>query len=137
MNVESERLTIERLLTDFAWFADRGDGESLSRLFTTDAALFVSGLELKGREQISADCHRRASNPDRRTRHIWSNLRIDQIGAEVATSFAIQITLEQTGAGQPTQVRINDLIDEFRRDEAGAWKISRRVIDRKMAFSIP
>ena len=72
--MQPDRLTIERLLTDFAWFADRGDGESLGQLFTADGALFVSGLELKGREQIAADCYRRASNPDRKTRHLWSNL---------------------------------------------------------------
>jgi hypothetical protein len=27
-------------------------------------------------------------------------------------------------------------VDEFQRDPSGAWKISRRVIDRKMALSI-
>lgn len=134
--METDRLSIERLLTDFAWFADRGEGDALSGLFAHDGVLFVSGMELKGREQIAADCHRRASNPDRKTRHFWSNLRIGEISGNTATSFAIQITLEQTGTGMPTQVRVNDLIDEFSRDEAGAWKISRRVIDRKMAFSI-
>lgn len=134
--MESDRLTIERLLTDFAWFADRGDGEALSRLFMPEAPLFVSGMELKGREQIAADCYRRASNPERKTRHFWSNLRITEITSDSATAFAIQITLEQTGAGQPTQVRVNDLLDEFGKDESGAWKFSRRVIDRKMAFSI-
>jgi hypothetical protein len=55
---------------------------------------------------------------------------------DTAGSFAIQLTFEQSGDGQPTHLRVNDLIDEFQRDANGSWKIARRVIDRKMALSI-
>jgi hypothetical protein len=55
---------------------------------------------------------------------------------DTASSFAIQLTFEQSGAGQATQLRLNDLADEFQRDSSGCWKIARRVIDRKMALSI-
>jgi hypothetical protein len=55
---------------------------------------------------------------------------------DTAASFAIQLTFEQSGAGQPTRLRVNDLVDEFQRDSSGSWKIARRVIDRKMALSI-
>jgi ketosteroid isomerase-like protein len=134
--MESDRLMIERLLSDFAWFADRGDGASLSQLFIPDGVLSVSGNELRGRAQIAEDCIRRFLNPNRQTRHVWSNLRIDRMDGNTAASFAIQLTFEQSGAGQPTQLRLNDLTDEFQRDSSGAWKISRRVIDRKMALSI-
>jgi ketosteroid isomerase-like protein len=134
--MESDQLMIERLLSDFAWFADRGDGTSLSQLFIPDGVLLVSGNELRGRVQIAEDCIRRLLNPDRKTRHVWSNLRIDRIDGDTAASFAIQLTFEQSGAGQPTQLRVNDLVDEFQRDSSGSWKIARRVIDRKMALSI-
>jgi uncharacterized protein (TIGR02246 family) len=134
--MESDQLMIERLLSDFAWFADRGDGASMSRLFIPDGVLLVSGNELRGREQIAEDCIRRFLDPKRKTRHVWSNLRIDRMDGDSAASFAIQLTFEQSGDGQPTQVRVNDLVDEFQRDSSGAWKISRRVIDRKMAMSI-
>ena len=127
---------IERLLSDFAWHADRGEGTSLSQLFVPDGVLCVSGLELKGRLQIADDCHRRFEKPNRKTRHMWSNLRVDRIEGDAAASFAIQITLEQSGSEEPTQVRVNDLVDEFQKDTDGNWKIARRIIDRKMAFSI-
>ena len=134
--MESDQKMIERLLSDFAWFADRGDGTSLSQLFIPDGVLLVSGNELRGRVQIAEDCIHRFLNPDRKTRHVWSNLRINRMDADTAASFAIQLTFEQSGAGQPTQLRVNDLVDEFQRDSSGSWKIARRVIDRKMALSI-
>ena len=132
----SDVAAIERLLSDFAWHADRGEGTSLSQLFVQDGVLCVSGLELKGRQQIADDCHRRFEKPNRKTRHMWSNLRVDRIEGDAAASFAIQITLEQSGSEEPTQVRVNDLVDEFQKDTDGNWKIARRIIDRKMAFSI-
>jgi uncharacterized protein (TIGR02246 family) len=134
--MESDRSMIERLLSDFAWFADRGDGTSMSQLFIPDGVLLVSGNELRGRAQIAEDCVRRSLIPNRKTRHVWSNLRIDRMDDNTAASFAIQLTFEQTGAGQPTQVRVNDLLDEFQKDSSGSWKIARRVIDRQMALSI-
>jgi uncharacterized protein (TIGR02246 family) len=134
--MESDQLMIERLLSDFAWFADRGDATALSELFIPDGVLLVSGNELRGRVQIAEDCIRRFLDPNRRTRHFWSNLRIDRMDGDTAASFAIQLTFEQSGAGQPTQLRVNDLVDEFRRDPSGSWKIARRVIERKMALSI-
>jgi ketosteroid isomerase-like protein len=136
MTMESNQSMIERLLSDFAWFADRGDGTSLSQLFIPDGVLLVSGNELRGRARIAEDCARRFLNPNRKTRHVWSNLRIDRMDGDTAGSFAIQLTFEQSGDGQPTHLRVNDLIDEFQRDANGSWKIARRVIDRKMALSI-
>jgi uncharacterized protein (TIGR02246 family) len=137
MMMESNQSMIERLLSDFAWFADRGDGTSLSQLFTPDGVLLVSGNELRGRAQIAEDCTRRFLNPNRKTRHVWSNLRIDRMDGDTAAAFAIQLTFEQSGDGQPTHLRVNDLVDEFQRDANGSWRIARRVIDRKMALSIP
>jgi uncharacterized protein (TIGR02246 family) len=134
--MESDQSMIERLLSDFAWFADRGDGKSLSQLFVPDGVLLVSGNELRGRSQIADDCARRFLNPNRKTRHVWSNLRIDRLNGDTAASYAIQLTFEQDGDTQPAQLRVNDLLDEFQRDSSGSWKIARRVIDRKMALSI-
>jgi uncharacterized protein (TIGR02246 family) len=134
--MRSDQLMIERLLSDFAWFADRGDGASLCELFMPDGVLKVSGNELRGRVQISEDCIARFRTAQRKTRHVWSNLRIDRIDGDTAASFAIQLTFEQNGAGQATQLRVNDLVDEFQRDASGAWKIIRRVIERQMALTI-
>jgi uncharacterized protein (TIGR02246 family) len=133
----SERAAIEQLLSDFAWHADRGEGESLADLFMPDGTLVVGGQELHGRERIAADCHRRGVGSTRKTRHDWSKLRITGRAAGTLETTAIQLTIEQTDPGQPhAQVRVNDLFDTLRKDSQGAWRFARRVISREMTLQL-
>ncbi|MDB5875455.1 MAG: ring hydroxylating beta subunit [Ramlibacter sp.] len=132
----SELRELERLLSDFAWFADRGDGRSLAELFLEDAVLHVGGQQHHGRESIAADCYRRASEPGRKVRHVWSNLRVqDETDGRINTA-AIQLTFEQTEAHAKTQLRVNDLLDQFAKGPEGTWRFARRVISRAMAVDI-
>jgi hypothetical protein len=133
----SERAAIEQLLGDFAWHADRGEGVALAGLFMPDGILVVGGQELHGREQIAADCHRRGIGSTRKTRHVWSNLRIGRRAADTLETTAIQLTIEQTDPSLPdAQVRVNDLFDTLCQDPQGAWRFARRVISRAMALRI-
>jgi len=126
---------IEQLLSNFAWFADRGDGARLSALFLPEGTLTVGGIELHGREEISVDCCRRVVN-GRKTRHVWSNLRVDRSETNEISTTAVQMTFEQRDPEKPTQLRVNDLFDCFRRDADGSWRFARRVIKREMALEI-
>src|SRR5947209_3927101 len=93
---ESDWRALEGLLTDFAWHADRGEGDALAALFLPDAVLVVGGQEHRGREQIGADCYRRASDRTRNVRHVWSNLRVvAEEGGRFRTA-AVQLTFEQS-----------------------------------------
>lgn len=130
-------LMIERLLTDFAFFADRGDGAALGDLFLEDAILIVGGRDLQGPRQIAEDCHRRFEDPHRKTRHLWANLRVDRSDAESIGSSALQLTFEQSTPGLPVLLRVNDLHDEFRKDAAGHWRFARRRIERAMCLALP
>ena len=134
----AERTAVERLLSDFAWHADRGEGELLAQLFLPDGMLVVGGQELAGRERIADDCHRRNSGSARKTRHVWSNLRIiRRPGAHDLETTAIQLTIEQTdSAAQEAQVRVNDLFDTLRQDGHGTWRFARRIISREMALRL-
>jgi uncharacterized protein (TIGR02246 family) len=125
---------IERLLSDFAWCADRGDGESIGRLFVPDGVLHVGGAILSGRDAIARDCERRHAEPGRKTRHLWSNLRVDAIDANRSQSTAVQITFEHRASDGSLQVRVNDVFDQLRRAENGGWLIEKRVIQREIAF---
>ncbi|SMG26701.1 nuclear transport factor 2 family protein [Paraburkholderia susongensis] len=129
---QEDILAIERLLSDFAWYADRGDGESLSRLFAPDGVLHVGGQQLAGRDAIARDCEQRHAQPGRKTRHLWSNLRIEAEDAHGARTTAVQMTVEQRDA--KTETRINDLFDTLCRMQSGAWLITTRVISREIAF---
>jgi hypothetical protein len=127
---------MQRLLSDFAWHADRGDGAALGALFLPTGALLVGGQELVGPEEIAADCYRRFQNPQRKTRHMWSNLRLDQVDTDAATATAVQLTFEQAALDQPTQLRVNDVFDTFAKDPAGRWRFARRVVQREMALTL-
>jgi uncharacterized protein (TIGR02246 family) len=130
-----ERAAIEQLLSDFAWYADRGEGASLAGLFLPDGVLVVGGQELHGRDRIADDCHRRGIGSTRKTRHVWSNLRIIRSANDTLETTAIQLTIEQTKPSLPeAQVRVNDLFDTLRQDPHGAWRFARRIISREMAL---
>lgn len=125
---------IEKLLSDFAWYADRGDGESMAQLFVPDGVLHVGGQQLAGREAIARDCERRHAEPGRKTRHVWSNLRIEGEDADSASTSAVQITFELRAPDGSVQTRVNDLFDTLRRMGSGTWLIENRVIQREIAF---
>ncbi len=128
--------SIERMLSDFAWHADRAEGDALSHLFTANGSLHVGGQELMGRQKIADDCHRRALDPARKVRHVWSNLRVDWIEDKLMRTTAVQLTFEQPGADAPAHVRVNDLFDTFALDEDGVWRFASRVIQREMALTL-
>ena len=132
---EPDLARIERLLSDFAWHADRGDGASLAELFLPDAVLIVGGQRLEGRAEIAEDCRRRALTPGRKTRHVWSNLRLDTESDGTVSGTAVQLTFEQA-ASVGTQMRINDLTDRYQRDGAGTWRFLSRIIERQMALEL-
>lgn len=125
---------LRTLLTDFASCADRGDGAGLGALFLDEGTLLVGGQELVGREAISNDCLRRAAIPGRKTRHLWSNLRVEQADARSIVTVAMQLTFEQIGA-EPAKLRVNDLSDVFHKDVRGRWRIARREIRNAMALT--
>ena len=132
---EPDLARIERLLSDFAWHADRGDGESLARLFLPGAVLVVGGLRLVGRVEIAQDCRRRALDLRRKTRHVWSNLRLDPQADGTVCATAIQLTFEQTDS-DATNLRISDLADRYERDALGTWHFVSRTIERQMALEL-
>ena len=51
-------------------------------------------------------------------------------------TVAVQLTFEQTGADPNTQLRVNDLSDQFAKGPDGTWRFARRVISRAMAVEI-
>lgn len=125
---------IERLLSDFAWFADQGDAAGLSGLFVPDGVLCVGGQEMAGQATIAADCQKRFATPDRKTRHVWTNLRVESMSGDTAKTTAVQLTYETLGAGKPTRLRVNDVFDELRKDARGDWQFVHRHIKCEMAL---
>ena len=133
---DSDVLAIQRLLSDFAWHADRGEADLLSLLFTEDGVLHVGGKDLCGRTRIADDCRQRFLTAGRKTRHVWSNLRVDGEGQAGARATAMQLTFEQTDASDKTELKVNDIADVLSKDAAGTWRFARRSVSRQMALRV-
>ncbi|MFM0643191.1 SgcJ/EcaC family oxidoreductase [Paraburkholderia bryophila] len=133
---QHELQSIERLFSDFAWFADRRDAQALAGLFTSDGVLLVGGRESAGSGNIAADCQKRFAGVERKTRHMWSNLRVEMPTADTATATAIQLTFEIAGDDAPARLRVNDVSDELRKAASGEWRFVRRHISCEMALGL-
>lgn len=131
----TEQQSIERLLSDFAFCADHGDAAGLGRLFIEDGLLSVGGRESIGRAQIVLDCQARFDISDRKTRHVWSNLRITALTRDKASATALQLTFEVPGNDMPVRLRVNDVLDELHKDASGVWQFARRRIICEMAVT--
>jgi len=125
---------IQRLLSDFAWAADRGLAGALSELFFPDGTLCINGQTYQGRVEIAADCRRRAAIAQRLTRHVWSNLRVDIQADGSCEATLVQQTYESAGPDQPLKIRVNDVSDRIARDADGRWRFRTRIIERQMAM---
>lgn len=128
---------IQRLLSDFAWAADRGLGTEMAELFLPNGTLTVNGQELRGRQEIADDCRQRFETPNRKTRHVWSNLRVEPVADGLCSGTVVQLTFESTGFAQPAKLRVNDVLDLFERDPQGIWQFRSRLIERQMAMALP
>ncbi len=134
---QDDRAAIERLLSEFAWTADRGLGSQMAELFLADGSLTVGGQTLLGKHAIASDCQRRFETPGRKTRHVWTNLRLHPKDGGGYLGTALQFTFEGRGEGQPVKLRLNDVSDTFARDAQGVWRFASRSIVRQLAMVLP
>lgn len=129
--------SIERLLSDFAWHADRKQADELGALFLPDGRLLSGGSEFVGCQAIVDECRRRFAAVQRTTRHTWCNLRIESADENQIVSTAIQTTYEQDGNGGNAQIRVSDLLDTFGRDASRSWRFACRAVTRIMTLPAP
>lgn len=126
---------IERLLTEFGFLADSHDAPALCELFMPDAVLDANGTLRHGHAELLADFQLRVGNRARKTRHIWSNLRIVDADNALVRSAMTQQTFDQEEGGA-VHLRVNDMADTFSRDAGGAWKFQERIIRRQFAVQL-
>ena len=132
---EVTRRAIEDLLTAFGNCADRGDGDGIAELFLDDGTLTMGTQPVRGRAAIASFTNERCADPQRKTRHVWSNLKLIATAGATLQAVCIQQTYEQIGADRPAVVRVSDVSDEFARDEQGQWRFASRRILRVFAVS--
>jgi len=125
----SEALLIERacerLIVDSARFNDDRDWAALARLYTTDGVVVrPNGQRLEGREAIETAYA--AGPPDRVTRHLCTNLRVDVLDADSAhATTTVLIVSSARSDGADVTFRIGEFADHFVLTDEG-WRIAER-----------
>ena len=118
------------LLTDLWFDIDHHGGEHAHHFFTADAELRFSGALFTGAEQIAAVYAGRRARGPRVSRHLITNLRLDDVQAESVDATSSLLLFGDDGvAPRPTTTpaMVGDVTDELVR-RAGGWLIrSRRI----------
>lgn len=115
----------ERLVIGSYSLMDLGDYAGCAALFAEDAVWVRGGKPVSGRDAILASLNRRPA--DQITRHIISNIMIQQTAADAAEATAVFVPLRGTAgpsgfAPGPQFNMIGDLAYRFVKRE-GAWQI--------------
>ena len=130
------RLKIEALIAEFAWRIDRGDPATVADLFTADGWYGrESGERSVGQDAIraayAARAGREAAAGVRTARHLFTNLRLEQLDPDSAAGSCI---LQLFAADGPpphlaTPLLVQDYDDTYRR-VGGRWLFASRSVTK-------
>jgi len=129
-----DRHAIEDLLSAFAWHADHLEAQLLGRLFLPQGRLVMGDVDLNGAAVIVTYLGKRFEGTARITRHVWSDLRIEQQSSEEIKTTMTQVTYEKAGEDLPTTARVSDVCDRFAKDVTGRWRFAQRVVKRVLSL---
>jgi uncharacterized protein (TIGR02246 family) len=122
----------ERLIVESAAHNDERDWSAFARVFAEDALIRrPSGQECRGRDEIAESYS--ASPPNRRTRHVCTNIRVDLTDPEHARAHTTVLIFswhvdDQTNGPVPMSglPALGTFEDELVRQGDG-WRIAQRV----------
>jgi len=122
------RAAIEAVLVEWAWLIDHGRAAEAAVLFTADAEQSIAGVVANGIAAISAGLQRRAALTQRTSRHVVSNVRLDQApDGEVTVSSILTLYRSDDTVRPARPIMIADVTDTFRRSDDG-WRIRQRTV---------
>jgi hypothetical protein len=128
---------IARLITRFALLNDEGDWSAVAQMFVVDGRFVrpAGGDAIVGREAIRASF---ASRPPRVSRHVITNIVVDLLTADEATSQCV-MTLYTAPAGETVAVSpalVGGFRDRLVRGADG-WRFAERIgfLDLKVNLS--
>ena len=123
----------ERLIVDSARFNDERDWSGLAGLYAeTGVVVRPNGQRIEGRQAIEAAYA--AGAPDRVTRHLCTNLRVDVDGADQAHATTTVLIVAGTRSDAPDATfgvvpndrhTVGEFADRFVRTDEG-WRIAER-----------
>jgi uncharacterized protein (TIGR02246 family) len=112
---------IEQLVLSYATFADGGQPEQLITLFADDGEIRVGGRSFAGRDRLTK-FFSVAPRDVHKTKHVLTNIVIDQDADDLANSVTYFQVLNTTGLQAWGRY-----IDRFRKHD-GKWQIAVREV---------
>ena len=122
---------IEAMIYEFAWLVDNGQADQVHAFFVEGASMSgVGPQELIGLAAIRTWGEARAKL-QRVTRHICSNVRIDEVEEGRARAASCISLYRHDGQlpGSTIPVMIGDCIDDVSKGENGRWRIVKRQVN--------
>jgi len=120
------RAEIEDLMSEFSHRVDNGLGATIHELFVEDGTIATPAFKLESREQIRERFTARGADPNRKTRHYWTNLRLSQHG-DVIHAVSNVVTAVSL-AGSPSQLMGGSSEDVLVRTPEG-WAFKDRTLE--------
>ena len=122
---------IARLMSEFCWKVDHGQGAEMGELFTADARVVTPRFNLGNRDEIVAWFTARSKNTELLTRHSWAAPRFEMQSASriKVTSVATTILGKTPAPAAGAQIMIGDALDIVEKEADGQWRFSERVLD--------
>ncbi len=96
------RAEIEDLMSEFSHRVDNGLGATIHELFVEDGTIATPAFRLENQEEIRARFTARGADPNRKTRHYWTNLRLTRHGDAIHAVSNVVTAVSVTG--QPSQL---------------------------------
>lgn len=126
---------LKRLLEDMIigiWYdIDHHDGRAVSRCFWPDGTILFGERLVSGRAAIDATYAARAARGARLSRHVVSNIHLDELTSDTARVVSVFRLYAADGhpvAPNTEPLTVEDCVDEFRRTEDGEWLIEHRAM---------
>ena len=124
------RSAIEALNAEFAWLIDHDHSDQVAELFVADGQYTAPGKEVVGRDAISAAYRDRSARGIRTSRHIFTNLRLQQLANGRVGGTSIMLLFGEDGPPpHPAKpLGVTDYDDVYVCEHDGKWRYaSRRV----------
>jgi hypothetical protein len=126
------------VLLRFSQAVDQRRPAMVADLFTADALFRPGRTEVHGSQAIEAFYQARLANPRRTTRHLWSNVEIQRVGAAaqiraVLTNYAFEPEVSETHL----QMRLGDLKALCVAGPDGGWRFALHLYEPIFAASFP
>ncbi len=124
------RAELEALIAEHAYRLDFHLSENLGDLYTEDGCLIGAGPDCIGREAVNAYGRSRAEARTRRARHVATNFRFWEDGADQIRGVCFIMLFRSSGPDLiPAEpIALADAHDIYRREAEGVWRIRERRI---------